>query len=149
SIQALPAGCWLTVGERGASEPKKFIDIAAEYRQAEEAARTGNAMGTLEHLTQTLSDSVAHHMVADVPVGVFLSAGIDSSVIAALAAEVTPHLSTITLAFDEYAGTEDDEAPVAEATARLLGSAHVTTRIGREEFLELVDRFIQSMDQPT
>ena len=94
-------------------------------------------------------DTVRHHMVADVPVGVFLSAGIDSNVIAALAAEVTPHLSTITLAFDEYAGTADDEAPIAEAAARHLGSDHVTTRIGREEFVDLLDRFIQAMDQPT
>jgi asparagine synthase (glutamine-hydrolysing) len=88
-------------------------------------------------------------MVADVPVGVFLSAGIDSNVIATLATEITPHLSTITLAFDEYAGTADDEAPIAEAAARLLGSDHVTTRIGRDEFVDLLDGFIRSMDQPT
>jgi len=80
---------------------------------------------------------------------VFLSAGIDSNVIASLATEITPHLSTITLAFDEYLGTEHDEAPLAEATAKLLGTDHVTTRIGREEFISVLDEFMQSMDQPT
>ena len=94
-------------------------------------------------------DSVQHHLVADVPVGVFLSAGIDSSVIAALAAELGTQLRTVTLAFDEYAGTPDDEAPLAEATARLLRSDHATVRIGRDEFEELLDDFLACMDQPT
>jgi asparagine synthase (glutamine-hydrolysing) len=53
------------------------------------------------------------------------------------------------LAFDEYIGTENDEAPLAEAAAKLLGSDHVTTRIGREEFIHVLDEFMQSMDQPT
>jgi asparagine synthase (glutamine-hydrolysing) len=94
-------------------------------------------------------DSIQHHLVSDVPVGVFLSAGIDSSVIAALAAELRGQLRTVTLAFDEYAGTPDDEAPLAEATAKSLGSDHVTVRIGRGEFERLIDDFLTSMDQPT
>jgi asparagine synthase (glutamine-hydrolysing) len=84
-----------------------------------------------------------------VPVGVFLSAGIDSSVIAALAAELRGQLRTVTLAFDEYAGTPDDEAPLAEATAKSLGSDHTTVRIGPGEFEQLLDDFLLSMDQPT
>src|SRR5262249_13198944 len=84
-----------------------------------------------------------------VPVGIFLSAGIDSSVIAALAAELGSQLRTITLAFDEYAGTPDDEAPVAEETARSLGSDHITVRINRDEFEEVLEEFLRSMDQPT
>ena len=88
-------------------------------------------------------------MVSDVPVGIFLSAGIDSNVIAALAAELGTKLRTITVAFEEYAGTPDDEAPLAEAAARLLGSEHVTVRIGRSEFEALLDDFLESMDQPT
>jgi len=125
------------------ADAKLFDSVATTFGQD-----AGRPLGSGE-LRQLMMDTVRHHMVADVPVGVFLSAGIDSSVIAALAAEITPHLSTITLAFDEYVGTADDEAPIAEAAARLLGSEHVTKRIGRDEFVALLDRFIQSMDQPT
>jgi asparagine synthase (glutamine-hydrolysing) len=100
-------------------------------------------------LRELALDSVHHHMVADVPVGVFLSAGIDSNVIASLAAEIGTKLNTITLAFDEYAGSPDDEAPLAEAAARTLRSDHVTVRIGHLEFEELLDGFFESMDQPT
>jgi asparagine synthase (glutamine-hydrolysing) len=102
-----------------------------------------------DELRELVLDSVRHHMVADVPVGIFLSAGIDSNVVAELAADLGTKLSTITLAFDEYAGTPDDEAPLAEAAARILRSDHVTVRINRFEFEELLSGFFESMDQPT
>ena len=96
-----------------------------------------------------LLDSLRHHLVSDVPVGVFLSAGIDSNVVAALASDHSSRLRTVTLAFEEYAGTDRDEAPLAEEAARTLGSEHTTIRIGRGEFEALLDDFLASMDQPT
>jgi asparagine synthase (glutamine-hydrolysing) len=104
------------------------------------------APGELPHL---MLDSVRNHLVSDVPVGIFLSAGIDSNVIAALAAETGTKLRTVTVAFDEYAGTLDDEAPLAEAAAKTLQSDHVTVRVGRDEFEGLIDDFLGCMDQPT
>jgi asparagine synthase (glutamine-hydrolysing) len=100
-------------------------------------------------LRSLLLDSVGQHLPPDLPVGVFLSAGLDSSVIASLASELGARLHTITLAFDEYAGTADDEAPLAEAVANILQSNHVTVRIGREEFEQVADDFLACMDQPT
>lgn len=100
-------------------------------------------------LRELLLESVRYHLVSDVPVGIFLSAGIDSNVIASLAAECGTQLHTVTLAFDEYAGTPDDEAPLAEAAAKNLRSNHVTVRIRRGEFEELIDDFFASMDQPS
>src|SRR5262249_38957676 len=58
-------------------------------------------------------------------------------------------LRTVTLAFDEYAGTDLDEAPLAEEAARILGSEHTTIRIGRGEFETLLDDFFVAMDQPS
>jgi asparagine synthase (glutamine-hydrolysing) len=100
-------------------------------------------------LRNLLLDSVGHHLVSDVPVGVFLSAGVDSNVVAALASELHPKLQSITLAFDEYDGTDDDEAPLAEAAARAFGCDHSVHRIGRREFEVLIDDFFDCMDQPT
>jgi asparagine synthase (glutamine-hydrolysing) len=100
-------------------------------------------------LRQCMLETVGNHMVSDVPVGIFLSAGIDSNVIAALAAELGTQLRTVTLAFDEYLGTHNDEAPLAEAAAKILRSDHITVRIGRDEFEELLDDFLLCMDQPT
>lgn len=102
-----------------------------------------------EDLRETLLSSVRHHLVADIPVGIFLSAGIDSNVIAALAAEVGARLRTVTLAFDEYRDTPNDEAPLAEEAARILGSEHTTVRIGRDDFEGALDHFFAHMDQPS
>ena len=56
---------------------------------------------------------------------------------------------TITLAFEEFAGTADDEAPVAEQVARLLGTDHLTVSLSRKEVDKLLIDFLDTMDQPT
>ena len=100
-------------------------------------------------LRDVMLDSVRHHLVADVPVGIFLSSGINSTIIAALATELGTKVNTITLAFDEYKGTPRDEAPLAESIAKQLNSNHTTIRINRSKFETLLDDFLNVMDLPT
>jgi asparagine synthase (glutamine-hydrolysing) len=142
-IRMLPAGHVLRVRTGGECHTKPFAKIEDVYvHRPARPLQSGELRGLL-------CDSVSHHLVSDVPVGVFLSAGVDSNVVAALASELSPTLQSITLAFDEYAGTDNDEAPLAEAAARALGCAHTTYRIGRSEFESLIDDFFDCMDQPT
>jgi asparagine synthase (glutamine-hydrolysing) len=143
-ITMFPAGHVQRISFGRAPPPPQPYFIVQESFAAQSASPL--ATGELHTL---LRDSIRHHLVADVPVGVFLSAGIDSTVIAALAAEVGAKLRTVTLAFDDYRGTADDEAPLAEETARALGTDHVTVRITRDEFMSAIDDFIGAMDQPT
>ena len=143
-IQMFPAGHVQRI--RVGRAPRRRRHLRAFKMPMCAGRRKPLAPGELRGL---MLDSMQHHLVADVPVGVFLSAGIDSNVIAALAAELGTQLRTVTLAFDEYAGTPDDEAPLAEAAAKILRSDHVTVRIGRGEFEQLLDDFLISMDQPT
>ena len=70
-------------------------------------------------------------MVADVPVGVFLSSGLDSTTIAALAAEQGGNLRTVTLGFEEYKGKNADETPLAEEFAKRCGANHQTIWVSR------------------
>lgn len=143
-IRMFPAGYVHRIRSgKNPTKPVAFVRIQDSY--------TSHAPKPLSpgELRAVMLDSVQRHLVADVPVGVFLSAGIDSNTIAALAAELGAQLRTVTLAFEEYAGTSDDEAPLAEAAAKLLRSDHVTVRIGRQEFENLVDDFLAAMDQPT
>src|SRR5204863_3220551 len=102
-----------------------------------------------EIVREALHDSVRRHLIADVPVGVFLSSGVDSTIIAALAAEEGGSLQTVTLGFDEYKGTPNDEAPLAEEVARLYGSDHQTVRVTRRDFEDSFDHMMWAMDQPT
>ena len=64
-----------------------------------------------------LAESVRHHLVADVPVGAFLSAGIDSGALVGLMAEAGQVPQTLTVAFDDFQGRPQDEAPLAAAVA--------------------------------
>jgi asparagine synthase (glutamine-hydrolysing) len=97
-----------------------------------------------------LRESVARHLVADVPVGVFLSGGIDSGALAGLMVEAGARdLYGITIAYAEFSGSTQDEAPPAAILARHYGIRHHVRRVGREEFLADLPRILASMDQPS
>jgi asparagine synthase (glutamine-hydrolysing) len=80
---------------------------------------------------------------------VFLSAGVDSTVLAALAAEVGGRLRTVTLGFSEYRGTPHDETRVAEAVAKQLGTDHQTIWVTRADFVAAREHLLERMDQPS
>jgi asparagine synthase (glutamine-hydrolysing) len=137
------------VDEGGAGQPKPFCLITDILAQAAATPATGSRAEALEVIAEAVRDSVQAHQVSDVPVGVFLSSGLDSSMIAALASErgASPH--TLTLAFAEYAGTENDEAPMAESLAAKLGTRHATLMVRREDFQDEREKLLAAMDQPS
>jgi asparagine synthase (glutamine-hydrolysing) len=136
AIRALPAGHCLTAGPDGVAAPRAF-------RGAPDPPPGVSAV-------QALEDSVRAHLVADVPVGLFLSAGLDSALIAALACRHLPEPpATFTLTFDRFQGTPRDEGPLAAEIARRLGTRHVERRVGRADFLALWPQALAAMDQPS
>lgn len=90
--------------------------------------------------------SVQKRMVADVPLGAFLSGGIDSSVISSLAAQNTDQLSTFSIGFE--GNKFFDETRYAESVARKIGSAHTTFRLSNEEIFSHLDEFVERIDEP-
>jgi asparagine synthase (glutamine-hydrolysing) len=142
AIRSLPAGSYCFVDENGAGEPVQYFSIAKTLRDA-----AGNA-GISVH--DAVLESVKYHMVSDVPVGAFLSAGIDSTTIVALARESgASDLQTMTLRFSEYRGRVNDEAPLAEKVARQYGVRHTIRDLSRDEFLRELPRVFDAMDQPS
>jgi len=134
AVKALPAGHLLLVREGASSEPMPFE--VEEIEPLEPAA--------------AVEDSVRAHLVSDVPVAVFLSAGLDSSLIAALAKRHLPEPpATFTLRFDALEGTPQDEAPLAAEVARRLGTRHVERRVGRADCADLWEGALAAMDQPS
>ena len=147
-IRALAPGHSLWVDRDGGKTERCFATVPDALAAAEDASAL-SADEAQEQLRAALLDSVRAHLVADVEVGVFLSAGRDSTTLAALAAEVGGQLRTVTLGFSEYRGTHDDEVPLAERVAAHYGARHDTVWIDRADFHDAFGSFLQSMDQPT
>jgi len=150
AIRALPAGTWSRVTDAGASEPTSYFSIASTLRDAVHSEQRFTEEARIELVHDALLDSVRHHLVADVPVGAFLSAGIDSSAIVAFAREGgATDLQTMTLRFEEYRGRDNDEAPLAAEIARRYGVPHTIRDLPRSEFKAELPRIFAAMDQPT
>ncbi|MES2597882.1 MAG: asparagine synthase (glutamine-hydrolyzing) [Verrucomicrobiota bacterium] len=99
------------------------------------------------HAREALIDSVAHHFVSDVPVGVFLSGGIDSTAILALASEAGHRgISSFSITVDDEAA---DEGPIARRTAAHFGSNHHEMRLDAEVARGLFTEFLKHLDQPS
>jgi asparagine synthase (glutamine-hydrolysing) len=109
------------------------------------------ATGELEETVRAaLLDSVKHHLVSDVPVGAFLSSGIDSSAVVGLTRDAGEYpIETVTLAFSEFATQIQDESRIAEQTAKTYRTRHTTHRVSEAEFRGQLPNILQAMDQPS
>lgn len=149
-IRTLPAGSTLWVDSTHPPRTRQFFNLTHELAQASDSASPDSHEEMLEQLHAALADSVKHHLIADVPVGLFLSAGIDSTTLLALTQEAGANdLHTVTLGFKEFQGTENDEAPLAELVAKQYGTTHQTRWVSKEEFQSEVPQLLNAMDLPS
>ena len=148
-IRAVPAGCVLTVDASGPRAPLPYYDVASALaRRTAEAPR--NAVDVREQLSAAVHDSVRHHLVADVPVAVFLSAGLDSGALLGTMAELGARDTlAVTLAFEEFRGKPLDEAPLAAEIAARYGARHVVRTVDRAEFERDLPAILDAMDLPS
>lgn len=145
-IRALPAGSRMWVDARGNQGSVAYFSVRDEFRKAESAS----ASGGVEQVIDALRDSVRNHMVADVPVAAFLSAGLDSATLVGLGSRIAGQdLRTLTLGFTEYKGTDNDETGLAQLVAQRYGVAHETHWATRLDFEADLDTILDAMDQPT
>ena len=146
NLFALPAGHTLWIDQSGPRVPRKYFDVAEELGKAADTKPIGDAT---EILAAALRDSVKHHLIADVPVGVFLSSGMDSTTLTALASEGINQLHAVTLGFDEYRDSSSDEVPLARKVAAHYGCTHHVSSISRHDFDEELPAILHAMDQPS
>ena len=143
NIRALPAGSTLWIDERGPGRPEIFFDVSDSLAAASEN-------GADVDLAEALRDSVRHHFVADVPVGVFLSSGLDSATLVGLSSELQgAGLDTLTLGFEEFKGSANDEVPLAATIAATYGTRQHSVRVAGKDFAADLDDLLRAMDQPS
>jgi len=149
-IRALPAGSTLWVDRIGTHQTKQYFSLANTYCRAEAAGSLINDEDQQHDARDALLDSVRHHLVADVPVGAFLSSGIDSGALVGLMRDVgQQEIQTVTVTFEEFQGMREDEAPIATEVASRYGTRHTTRVVTEQEFRNDLPRILEAMDQPT
>ena len=149
-VKALPAGGSVWIEEGRETRAKRWWDIGDAWREAGESTTQLDEREMAEHARNALLNSVRRHLVSDVPVGVFLSGGIDSSALAGLMVECgARQIQGVTLAYQEFAGHHEDEAPVAAQVAAHYGIQHCVRQITREEFAADIPRILGAMDLPS
>ena len=99
-----------------------------------------------KRLRPLLEDAVRAHLIADVPVGLFLSGGLDSGAIAALAVRAQAGIRSFTLSFP---GTAYDEAPLARKVAARCGTQHTEVPLDGQAILARIDEAVAALDQPS
>lgn len=131
---------WLLISARGVESAFYWdLEYAPNHRR--------HPQETAAELRELLLDAVRIHMRSDVPVGVFLSGGLDSSATVALLAEAGFHnLSTFSVA--HQAGAQYDETPYARLVAERFQTKHHVLYMDPKQFLDCIPRFIWHMDEP-
>ncbi len=138
----LPPGHWLDRRRDGSMEVKSYWDPAPFFERGTEE---GSEDAVLEQLRWRLAEAVKLHLVSDVPLGAFLSGGIDSStVVALMASEVGGRVKTFSIGFQEK---EFNELPYARAVAQRFGTEHHELVVPPES-VDLIERITGYFDEP-
>ena len=124
------------VAEAGTVRTRRYWDL--EF--AEESGDCQSRMAAV------LRDAVARQLVSDVPVGIFLSGGVDSAGVVAMARRAEQRLKTLTIAFDEQ---EFDEGAAARRIAERFETEHHESRVSGSDFATELPKILAAMDQPT
>jgi asparagine synthase (glutamine-hydrolysing) len=144
-VRAVPAGHVLTV-EKGSVSAREYWNLLRPAAgRAGEQGRAPNGADT-EQLPAVLRDAVLSHLVSDVPVGLFLSGGIDSSSLVAVLSHNGVRANTFSLVFHEE---EFDEAQYSREVARRFGTEHHEIPVSQDDTLAVLPEALQAMDQPT
>lgn len=144
-VLAVPAAHFLRVDRRGAELRRYWsygLDRVSGLRALPYAQQ-------VEAFADALTQSVKLQMIADVPVGAFLSGGVDSSLIVALMArEAGGHVKTFSVGFEQGAGANDESHEAAEI-AHLLDTDHTRVVVGASDMVAHLMQFVKGIDQPS
>src|SRR5258706_1961723 len=148
NVFSLPPGHCITLGAGAPAatvQPKRYWDFSGAALQTD-SPRPKNFKDAAKHLLALLEETVRDHMIADVPLGVFLSSGLDSSALVALASRSQSDLRTFTVVFPEQSFSE---AKISRETAKHFKTNHQEVLLGPDQVLAQLDDAVNALDQPT
>ena len=170
NVHTLSAGYYLEINENlnikevQYYNPLEYFNMGtSDVPSIDDNIRTSDVFNIVKKTRELLEDSVKHHLISDAPLGIFLSGGLDSSAIAALAANVrtsdvhnidgnnfgtsdVPRLITLSIIFDE---PEFSEEYYSDLVAKKIDSDHRKIKITKQDFYDSFNDIFEAMDQPT
>jgi asparagine synthase (glutamine-hydrolysing) len=145
-VRKLPPATLMRIAPDGRTREHRYWELRLEPSIADEARGEDEWR---EHLTEALRTAVRRRLVADVPVGVLLSGGVDSSLIVGLLAELgQPGLNTFSFGFEGVNGEAGDEFRYSDIVAREFGTEHHQIRVDSSTLLEHLPDCIAAMSEP-
>lgn len=139
NIRRVESGCTVTLSPGGTVVSDRYFKPEFRTDKVEDEQKL------YDRIAEALEDSVAKHMRADVTVGSFLSGGIDSTAIAALAKRHNPDLLTFTTGFEREGYSEVD---VAAESAAAIGAEHIVKVVSPEEYADAIPKIMWYLDNP-
>jgi asparagine synthase (glutamine-hydrolysing) len=138
-IHVLPAGHAMTIGGTGTPEIWRYWPVRKKFESSSDAAP--------QKIRSLLETAVEEHLLSDVPVASFLSGGIDSSIVTALAAQrLGRKLETFSVGFEI---AEFDESTIALEVAQRFGTTHQRLQLTEEEVIDSVTEAVAHLDLPS
>lgn len=148
NIRALPAGHTQLIKNGHVEAARAYVSIAGILAHGDQQIKEPESFQ--DDLRQSMLDSVKAHLISDVEVGVFLSEGIDSGALLGLMRDAGQEkVRALTLSFQEFAGTYEDEAPLASRVAEHYGAEHIIRTVTRSEYRADLPAIMAAMDQPS
>jgi asparagine synthase (glutamine-hydrolysing) len=146
-VRQVEPGCWLEVSRSG-TRSGRFYDLAALAAAEREKMRGVSDDALVETGERMLADAVRKRLVADVPVGAFLSGGLDSSMIVALMKQCRqPDEKTCTFSVG-FRGDNNSELPFAQTVADALGTVHTTVELTEQDYARRMGEMAACRDAP-
>ena len=103
-----------------------------------------------QKIIKSINNSVERHLISDVPIGIFLSSGVDSSLLAGIVSHKTKKkIKAITVSFEEFENSDYNEVSKAKKIAKKFGLEHHIFKVTKEDFKKDFPNIIKAMDQPT
>lgn len=145
SINKLLPGHFIKFSKNKSEPSQPYWEARSQFQKAKKDPFRGSIEDATHHVESLLERSVRRQLISDVPLGAFLSSGIDSSTIVAIAARSHSRLRTFTMAFDD---PRFDESKLATEIAQKLGTSHETMTVTAKEALEIIPKIPSLYDEP-
>jgi asparagine synthase (glutamine-hydrolysing) len=142
-IKKLAAGCYIRVSENGRIEEKRYWDVWDHAKRID-----GNEDDIAQMVLDELRTAVKYRKVSDVPVGVFLSGGIDSSTNTALFSEGGDPVKTFSIGYAGDNKSYRNELVYARKMAQLVGAEHFERLLTVEDMIEFLPEMVRLQDEP-